>query len=91
MSTSSVDAAACLGLTRVRTGAGFRGADGGTTWKPCIQREQRAERVGATNSPQMEKVRGVQEEEGVGDYNESCTVLPNTKQLITAQKMCQLS
>lgn len=44
VSTSSVDAAACRGLTGDRTGAGFRGADGGTTWKPCIQREQRAER-----------------------------------------------
>lgn len=32
--TSSVDAAACLVLM------GLRGAGGGTTWKPCIQKVQ---------------------------------------------------
>lgn len=34
-----------------------RGADGGTTWKPCIQREQEGEWVVVvgTNGPQMER------------------------------------
>ncbi len=79
----------------VWTGAGFGGADGGTTWKPCIQKEQRAEGWGQPTAHRWKGEGCVGRGRCVcgGGYNvwKSCTVLPNTKQLITAQKMCQLS
>lgn len=56
-------------------GVGVGGADGGTTWKPCIQKREQGEWV--TNGPRMEKVR---EREGCSGRRmlSSCTVLPNT-------------
>lgn len=49
--------------------------------------------VGATNSPQMKRWRACRKRKVLGAYDvlKSCTVLPNTKQLITAQKTWQLS
>lgn len=95
--TSSVDAAACLRLTEFDVVRGFTGADGGTTWKPCIQKEQRAGGwTGGQGQPTAHRWKGEgrvgrgrcrKRGGGRGDYNvKSCTVLPNTKQLITAQK-----
>lgn len=48
-----VDAAACFMSTEFELVRRFRGADGGTTWKPCIQKRSR--RVPVTDTPQMER------------------------------------
>lgn len=58
---SIVDAAVCLRLTEFELVAGFRGADGGATWKPCIKNKSRGRRGGGNQQPTDGRVRGVWE------------------------------
>lgn len=55
VSTSSVDAAACLRLTEFELVRGSGGQMEAPHVSHAFKKEQRAEGVGATNSPQMER------------------------------------
>lgn len=86
VSTSSVDAAACLMLTELEL---VRGSGGQMEAPHGSHAFEKSRRVGATNSPQMEKVWEGHVGRGrcrVYNLLSSCTVLPNTKHLITAPK-----
>lgn len=68
-----------LHVDRVWTGTRFRGADGGTTWKPCIQKEQKG--AGDRHPTDGKVWEGPVGRGRCRGYNvpSSCTVLPNTK------------
>lgn len=63
MSTSSVDAAACLRLTEFDVVRGSGGQMEAPHGSHAFKKEQRAEGWGATEQPTDGKVRGVWEEE----------------------------